>query len=161
MKQAGCDTVIGSFVDASDIALSQAVKNAGIKAKQIYFTGYDQNVLGGPSAGAAADGDYFSAGINFTTPNAATQAMLNALKKYDPNYKGGIPDYGLYGTYLAADLMIKGLELAGRNPTRAAFTRNLRKVKSYDAGGILPGNTRFTGFGTTGIVPRTLCGYYM
>ncbi|HUZ10011.1 MAG TPA: ABC transporter substrate-binding protein [Acidimicrobiales bacterium] len=161
VKQAGCDTVIGSFVDASDIALSQAVKNAGIKAKQIYFTGYDQNVLGSPNARAAADGDYFTAAINFTTPNTATQDMLKALKKYDPSYKGGIPDYGLYGAYLSADLMIKGLELAGKNPTRSAFITNLRKVKSYNAGGILPGTTLFTGFGTAGIVPKTLCGYYM
>ena len=161
IKQAGCDTVIGSFVDASDIALSQAVKNSGIKAKQIYFTGYDQNILSSPNARAASDGDYFTAAINFTTPNAATKGMLNALKKYDPSYKGGIPDYGLYGSYLSADLMIKGLQVAGKNPTRASFISNLRKVKSYDAGGILPGITSFVGFGTAKIVPKSLCGYYM
>ena len=161
MKQAGCDAVVGSFVDSSDVALSQAVKDAGMKVKQIYFTGYDENILQSPSARAAANGDYFTAGINFTTPNAATRAMLDALKKYDPGYKGGIPDYGLYGSYLSADLMIKGLELAGKNPTRADFISNLRKVKKYDAGGILPSPTSFAGLGTRAIIPKTICGYYM
>ena len=75
IKTAGCNGVVGSFVDSSDIALAQQVKNAGIKAKQIYFTGYDEDVLQSASARAAANGDYFPSAINFTTPNAATQAM--------------------------------------------------------------------------------------
>ena len=33
--------------------------------------------------------------------------------------------------------MIKGLELAGKNPTRQAFISNLRKVGNYTAGGLL------------------------
>ncbi len=159
IKQAGCNGVVGSFVDASDVALSQAVKDAGIKAKQFYFTGYDQNILDNPTARAAADGDYFTAGINFTTPNAPVRKMLATLRRYDPSYKGGIPDYGVYGSYLAADLMIKGLEVAGTNPTRASFITNLRKVGSYNAGGILPSSITFRGFGTPAMVPKVACGY--
>jgi len=78
---------------------------------------------------------------------AADNQFVANLKKYDPHYKGGYPSYGLTGSYLSADLMIRGLELAGRNPTRAAFISNLRKVKSYTAGGLLPNAANFTNFG--------------
>ena len=33
--------------------------------------------------------------------------------------------------------MIKGLELAGKNPTRADVIKDLRGLKSYNAGGLL------------------------
>ena len=114
-----------------------------------------------PAARTALNGDYFRAQENFTTPNAATQQMLNTLKKYDPSYKGGIPDFGLAGSYLAADLMIKGLQVAGANPTRQSFISNLRQVSSYDAGGIFPSPTSFAGFGTLSIVPQKICMYYL
>jgi branched-chain amino acid transport system substrate-binding protein len=34
--------------------------------------------------------------------------------------------------------MIKGLEMAGKNPTRAAVIKDLRGLKSYTANGLLP-----------------------
>ena len=43
--------------------------------------------------------------------------------------------------------MIKGLELAGRNPTRSSFISNLRKLSKYNAGGLLPNSVSFTHFG--------------
>ena len=161
IKTAGCNGVVGSFVDSSDIALAQAVKNAGIKAKQMYFTGYDQQVLDSPTARAALNGTYELASINFTTPNAAVKNMIATVKKYDPSYTGGIMDLGLYGSYVSADLMIKGLQMAGKNLSQANFISKLRTLKSYDAGGILPSGTPMSGFGTAAIVPKTLCGYYM
>ena len=161
IKSQGCNGVVGSFVDSSDIALAQAVKNAGIDAKQIYFTGYDQQVLDSPAARAALDGAYMQAAINFTTPNAAVRNMLNTIKRYDPSYKGGIPDLGLYGSYVSADLMITGLQMAASDITRANFISKLRTLHNYTAGGILPSGTPMTGFGTEAIVPKTLCAYYM
>jgi branched-chain amino acid transport system substrate-binding protein len=160
IKSAGCNGVTGSFVDDSDVALAGAVKADGINAKQLYFTGYDEDILKSPSAEAAFNGAYVSAGINFTTPNAATTAMLKTLKKYDPSYGGGIPDFGLYGSYLSADLAIKGLEVAGSNPTRSSFITNLRKVSSYNAEGILPNTETFQHFGTVNMFPKTACDYF-
>jgi len=160
IKKAGCNGVTALFVDASDIALSQTLKNAGVTAKQLYAgTGYDQSLLTNPSAVQSFSGSYITSQINFTTPNAATQAMLSALKKYDSHYTGGIPDFGLYGSYLAADLMIKGLEMAGQNPTRQTFINNLRQVTSYDAGGILSTQTTFANFGTKAMLPQQSCQY--
>jgi hypothetical protein len=55
------------------------------------------------------DGTYEEGAANFSQPNPATKAMLATLTKYDKSYSGGIPDLGLYGSWLSADLMIKGL----------------------------------------------------
>ena len=86
--------------------------------------------------------------------------MLKALKKYDPSYKGGIPDFGLIGSYISADLAIKGLSVGGKNPTPSSVVTNLRKVASYNAGGILPSSVTFRGFATLASLPQTTCGYY-
>jgi len=118
-------------------------------------------VLASPTARAALNGAYLAAAINFTTPNSAVQNMIATVKKYDSAYTGGIMDLGLYGSYISADLMIKGLQMAGSNPTRSAFITNLRKLKAYNANGILPSPTPMTGFGTEAIVPKVLCGYNM
>ena len=161
IKQAGCNGVTAPFIDASDLALSQAVKNAGIAAKQFYNTGYDQSVLTSSSALSEYTGDYVDNPVSFSPPNGPTQTMLNTLKKYDPGYKGGLPDFGLYGSYIAADLMIKGLEMAGKNPTQKGFITSLRKDTSYSAEGILPSPTSFTNFGTKAMLPQNACEYFL
>ena len=53
IKAGDCNGVTGSFVDNSDLALSGAVKQGGVTAKQLYFTGYDQDVLSSASTRAA------------------------------------------------------------------------------------------------------------
>jgi branched-chain amino acid transport system substrate-binding protein len=161
IKGAGCDAVVGSFVDASDVALSQAVKNAGLSTKQLYFTGYDQNVLNSAAAKAAMEGDYFRAQVNYTTPNAATQTMLNTLKQYDRSYRGGIPDFGLQVAYLGADLTIAGLQTTGSDLSSQSIISHMRTMKSFDAGGIMPSPNTLAGFGTSDLVPKTICSYYM
>jgi branched-chain amino acid transport system substrate-binding protein len=163
IKSAGCNGVVGSFVDSSDVALSTALAQAGSKAKQLYYTGYDQTTLASSAAQAAFKGDYFSSDILFDPAAVpAVGTMFADFKKYDPSYKAGtIPDFGAYGSYVAADLMIKGLELAGKNPTRGSFITNLRKVTSYNAGGLLPSGTSFANFGTPAMVPATECYYFV
>ncbi|HLG67547.1 MAG TPA: ABC transporter substrate-binding protein [Acidimicrobiales bacterium] len=161
MKTAGCNGYDTSFEDASDIAIAQAVKNAGIPMKaQLMTEGYDNDVLDNPAARAAIDGDYFASIIDFTSPNAPTRQMRAALHTYDHGFTG-IPDLGLYSGYLSADLMIYGLQHAGKNPTPASFISNLRKVGSYNAGGILATPTNFRGLGTKAMLPKSDCEYFV
>ncbi|MBO0731290.1 MAG: ABC transporter substrate-binding protein [Acidimicrobiaceae bacterium] len=161
IKKAGCNGVVGPLVDSSVAALSQSVKDGGVKATQYYNTAYDQNVLSNPAANAALQGAYISTLLDFSPANAATQKMLDALKKYDPHYKGGIPDFGLWTSYLGADLMIQGLEMAGKNPTRQSFTSRLRLDTNYTAGGLLPTPVSFANFGTKAMLPQTNCVYFV
>ncbi len=156
IKSAGCDGVIGVSLLATDIALSSAVKAAGIKAKQLYYTAYDQNLLDQASSLHAMQGAYTTTVADFGQPNPAAKKMLTELKKYTA-FPGGIPSLNIVYGYASADLMIKGLQLAGKNPTRRAFITKLRKVGSYDAGGLFPSPVTFQHFGTAGMFPRTAC----
>ena len=74
----------------------------------------------------------------FDLPNAGTQQMSAALQKYSHFTKGQFPNFGQYESWTGADLMIKGLEMAGPNPTRAEVIKQLRSITSYDANGLLP-----------------------
>jgi len=50
---------------------------------------------------------------------AATKQFVSDLTKYT-SYRG-VPDFGVYTGYLTADLLIKGLQAAGTNPTRDGY----------------------------------------
>jgi branched-chain amino acid transport system substrate-binding protein len=162
IKSSGCNGIAGSFVDSSDLALSTEVKQAGINAKQVYFTGYDQATLSSPASLAGYEGDYFPNYVDLDPTLASNASMYAAFAKYIPNYKAGsLPDFGLLGSYIATDLMIKGLQVAGQNPTRKSFISNLRQVTDYNAGGILPSPISFAGFGTAAMVPTTSCEFFI
>ena len=134
----------------------------GIKLTQVYVSAYDQAVKESPSAIEALNGSYITSAFNFVTPNGPTKAMLDTIAKYDHSFHlGQIPDLGLYSGYIAADLMILGLEHAGTNPTRQAFITNLRKVTNYTAGGLLPTPTSFAHFGTVKGLPKKSCSFLL
>ena len=137
----------------SNIAMAVAAKQAGIKLKAaLMFSGADSSLFDSATATAAAQGTYWPTTIvPIDLNNAATNQFLANLKKYDPSYKGGYPSYGLTGSYLSADLMIKGLEVAGQNPTRESFINNLSKVTAWNAEGLLPSTDRVRPFRHRGV----------
>jgi branched-chain amino acid transport system substrate-binding protein len=85
----------------------------------------------------------------------ATLAEQAAFKQYEGF--SGVPGFDWSQGYTSADLLIKGLQLAGQNPTRASFVSNLRQVKSYDAGGLLATPVSFS---NPTAIPTTQCAYY-
>ena len=90
--------------------------------KRLWYTGYDSTSLSSQAIKQAFNGSYFETNLIFypSTPPIAT--MLSNLAQYDSSFKtGDIPDFGLQGSYISADLMIKGLQVAGQNPTRQSF----------------------------------------
>ena len=55
--------------------------------------------------------------------------------------------------------MIKGLQMAGSNPTHASVIKALRSIKSYNGNGLLPQNIDYsTNFGKD---QAKSCGWYM
>jgi branched-chain amino acid transport system substrate-binding protein len=140
-KQKGCNAFYGTMDDNSNFALATAVEQAGIKPKVLAFpTGYEPSVIGSP-AWHTLQGTYFETQFRpFQLPNAGTRAMEAALVKYAHFKPGQFPAYSQYESWLGADLMIKGLELAGKNPTRSGVIHALRNLKSYNGGGLLPEN---------------------
>jgi branched-chain amino acid transport system substrate-binding protein len=158
VKSANCDGVVGTTTVQSTISMSQALKDAGVTAKQFYYEGYSQVSVDQPPTMRSYDGDYFGVTVPLVqTPNAATTTMLQALKQW-AGYTAGIPDAA--ATYEVADLMVTGLKMAGSNPTRTAFITNLHKVDNYTANGLLLSPVSFQHFGTVGMLPAEECAQY-
>ncbi|MBO0728006.1 MAG: ABC transporter substrate-binding protein [Acidimicrobiaceae bacterium] len=144
MKQARVDSAILEMVNSTNFAIITAARQAGVHLKfAISATGYGQSLLDDPSAVAGVQGTYFtSICVPSEVHTKATTSMLAALAKYASFH--GVPGFDYCEGYTTADLMIRGLEAAGPNPTRQSFISGLRKVTNYDAGGLLPNPVNFT-----------------
>jgi len=148
-KTAGCDTVECACVLSSSLAMATALKQAGLgKAKIIFAAGPSQDIYQNPQDEASATGAYFLGQTSSPTyANAAGKAYLASLKKYDPGYKGGLPDLGQALGWPIANLMVQGLMVAGKNPTRHSFITNLRKVTNWTDSGLAALPINFVHFG--------------
>jgi branched-chain amino acid transport system substrate-binding protein len=157
MKSANVDSLYGPIDGNTLLAVLTGAEQTGVKFKvAILATGYGQPLLDDPQAVQSAQGAYFYPGqtpIELHTP--ATVAEQAAFKQYE-NFTG-VPGFDWSQGYMSADLLIKGLQQAGQNPTRASFTSGLRSVTSYDAGGLLPSPINFS---NVSAIPTTACAYY-
>jgi branched-chain amino acid transport system substrate-binding protein len=158
IKSAGCDGTYLPMLLTSVISIAQDLKNVGSTSKVLAATtAYSQDVEDSATSLASLAGNYTTAEVDLTNPNAAAQGMLDNLKKYTP-YKGGIVDLNVVFAYLGTDLLLKGIGMAAPTPSPSKIISSLRTVSSYDGEGILPSATRFTGFGTPAMFPPTSCG---
>jgi len=159
-KQAGCNAIYAGLDDNSNVALATALHAAGVKPKVVVFpTGYEPSIIGSP-AWKAVQGGYFATTFRpFSLPNSGTEQMQSALQKYAHFKAGEFPSFAQYESWLGADLMIKGLELSGKNPTSSGVIHALRNVTSYNGNGLLPITINYsTDFGHD---PAKSCGWYM
>ena len=159
-KQDRVDAVFTAMDGDSNVALSTAFKQAGVNPKVVVFpTGYSPSLIGSP-AWTNVRGNYFVAEFRpAQLPDAGTQQLTSALQKYEHRPAGQFYDYGIVEAWLGADLMLKGIGLAGANPTSAAVIHDLRNVKSYDGDGLLPQSIDYsTIFGHD---PAKTCVWYL
>ncbi len=149
-KQHGVNALWPGLTEASDFALASDYKNAGIKVKAAVFpTGYEPTLVNSPSW-STVQGDYFVSFFRpFSLPDAGTRQMQSALEKYAGFTKHQFPTFAQYQAWMGADLMIKGIELAGGNPSPSHVTKALRGITSYNGNGLLPITVNYsTVFGT-------------
>lgn len=144
-KQKNIDAVWAGMDNNSNFALGAALKQAGLKLKAVaYPTGYQSDLITSP-AWQEVQGAYFFIGFRPTVlPNAGTQQLVSALKKYQGRPPSKFPTYNIYEAWLGADLMIQGLKLAGPNPTSATVIKKLRGIKSYNGNGLLPQSINYS-----------------
>jgi branched-chain amino acid transport system substrate-binding protein len=137
-KQHHVDALFPTMIDASNFALARALKQAGVHVRAAVFaTGYDPGVVHTPSW-PYLQGDYFlSIYRPFSLPDAGTRQMAMALKKYQHFSSNQFPTLFQYESWAGADLMIKGLELAGPHASRQGVIKALRNLKAYDVNGLL------------------------
>jgi branched-chain amino acid transport system substrate-binding protein len=145
MKKAGVDGFLCSCAAATELALATAVKQAGLDAKGVLSTGYEQATLDDPTRSETAEGYYaYSYYVPYELEAPGTEAMLAALEEYDDSYEPGtIPSYYQSSSYLSTGLMVDGLEEAGGEASSQDVIDALRTVTSYDADGALPAPVSF------------------
>jgi branched-chain amino acid transport system substrate-binding protein len=144
-KQKGVNVLYAGMDDNSNYALLTALKQQGVKLKTVLFpTGYESSVIKSPSW-SVLQGAYFITTFRpLSAPDAGTEQLASALQKYEHRSPSDFPTFNIYESWLGTDLMIKGLELAGKNPTRAGVIKALRGVKSYNGNGLLPVSINYT-----------------
>ena len=158
IKNSGSDgAIIVGFIDGA-ISIMQALKQQGVSLKGVSVVGLsDPAVL--KSANGALDG---ALGTTYgTVPvgvnNRAVKTYAAGMKAAGLNpYSSGAPQ-----GFVGADLLITGLKVAGKCPTRASFIDNLRKVTSWNGGGLIPEKISFKG---PGVMPNgnpSVCTWYM
>jgi branched-chain amino acid transport system substrate-binding protein len=138
-KEKGINAVFPSLDTDSNYALAEAFKQAGVDLKSVVFaTGYRPSVVHS-AAWPNLQGDYFLLPFRpFAAPNAGTKEMQTALEKYSHFTSTQFPSFFQYEGWLGADLMIKGIQMAGPNATHAAIIKDMRSIKSYNGNGLLP-----------------------
>jgi branched-chain amino acid transport system substrate-binding protein len=137
IKQSGCN-ILGSQMTLGDtLNLITALKNANVPLKATFIQGgYGQDLLDQPSSLAAAQGVDMAAGYEPSSLNtSATKALMSALKTY-AGWTKPYPSAGMEWGWFTADTAIEGLKVAGANPTQQSFITNLRKVTSFNHGGL-------------------------
>jgi branched-chain amino acid transport system substrate-binding protein len=144
-KNAGCDVAECSCVLSSSLALSTALQQDGIVGNRVlYAAGPSQQVFSNPEDLLAAKGAYFP---GTTYSNAAGNAFLSGLKKYDSSFKGGLPDLGAASGWESANEVIEGLSVAGQNPTRQSLMTGMRKVSNWTDEGLAAAPVSWVHFG--------------
>ena len=156
MKAAGVDSMVAEIDGNTELALITAGEQAGIKWKYVVLaTGYGSQWLTNPTAVADSQKLYF--GVLQTPVELHTPATIQqqaAFKKYAGFT--GVPDFGWSEGWESAGLLIEGLQVAGKNPTRQSFITNLRKVTSWNDSGLLAEPINFEHTTSPG---TKLCGY--
>jgi ABC-type branched-subunit amino acid transport system substrate-binding protein len=157
IKASGANVLWLPLDGNTNFAIMTGLKQAGVKIKVVInATGYGQVLLDDANSAHNAQGAWFLAtGVPTEAKTPASKAFQSALSKYA--HYTGVPDFTWYEGWGGADLMIRGLELAGKKPTQSAFIADLHKVTNYSANGLFgPANFSLSQFGKA---PKTLCEY--
>ncbi|MBE3200859.1 MULTISPECIES: ABC transporter substrate-binding protein [Parafrankia] len=143
IRESGADGLIVSMELAGLRELLVAAQEAGVGFKMVLSPlAYDRSVL-------AADGQHF-AGVSayfvqipWESKDPALKTYRDAMGRFAPQVSD--PDQNLVlNSYITADMLLRGLELAGPCPTRASFQKTLRGLTDYDAAGLIPGGVDFS-----------------
>ena len=116
-KKDGVNAISPAMDANSNYALATALKQAGVKMKAaIYATGYEPDVIKSTAWKDLQGGYFLSLFRPWSLPNAGTEQMQAAMEKYAHFNKTDFPNFGQYEAWAGADLMIKGLQMAGPQP---------------------------------------------
>jgi ABC-type branched-subunit amino acid transport system substrate-binding protein len=137
------DTIAGTLPPRDFAMIVAELHAAGAPLKvALSATGYDQSVLAefGPKIAGAS---VFISYRPFEDNLPAHKMFLSGMARYAPAVQPPSDSMALR-SYIAADLMVRGLEEAGPCPTREGFIAALRAVDDFDGTGLLPRKLNLT-----------------
>jgi branched-chain amino acid transport system substrate-binding protein len=135
IKASGADAVTMSQGTAADLGLLSAIQQAGLKLKVILVLPPVPSVSINNAQVKTELANTWS-GWPVLPPignTASNQVITNALKTYENQTT--LPDQNELAAWASADAIIKGLQMAGKNPTRTAFLTDLKAMTNYNGGG--------------------------
>jgi ABC-type branched-subunit amino acid transport system substrate-binding protein len=160
IKNSGADGLYLPLDSDTNFAIVQGLQQNGVKMKaNILATGYSQDLLDQPIAKTIQPSDVmFSSYRPVELGGKAIKTFQANLKKYAG--LTGVPDYGTYTGYIVCDMMIQGLQAAGKNPTRQGFVDGVRGLGQYDGAGLTcaPIDVSLASFGK---VTKTSCTWFV
>ena len=140
LQQAGSDLVISCMQASDNITLSRDVQQYGLKIKQLWLNGYDQNLLN--QYGSLMQGVYlnnqanvpFEAGTlpKFGNTYPGMQQYLADMKQYEPS--DALNNVSFAGWQSAA-LLVAGIQAAGSTLTQANVVAQTNKITDFTANG--------------------------
>lgn len=138
LKSAGCDLVVmGSIIRDSIQAVGTAKK---LGWANVTFVGqaasYDPIVAAAP--GGIMEGFYSGTGGPYAYPDTGSDQVKAWAAKYKERAKQDPNSAAQYG-YVSGDIVVRALEAAGKDLTRAKFLAALEAVKDYRS--MFPGPT--------------------
>jgi len=136
IKDSGADTLVGAVAGPAfgQAVLAGLAAHAGIKVA-LSPTGYDQRML--DTFKTVLAGTYFVVDfLPFEADLPAHREFLAAMARYAPEVVPANQQAALAG-WISADIMVRGLQIAGDCPTRAGLISTLRGVRGYTADGLL------------------------
>ncbi|HEY3670553.1 MAG TPA: ABC transporter substrate-binding protein [Acidimicrobiia bacterium] len=138
IANSGSDGVYLPLDSNTNFAIIQGLQQNGTDMKAtVSATGYSQALLEQPIAKTITTHDLLQTSykpITLNDPNVKT--FVKNIKKYAGIT--GVPNYGVFTGYITCDLVVLGLQNAGKNPTRKSFVDGIRNTNGgkYNSAGL-------------------------
>ena len=160
IKNSGADAAWLPLTEGTNIAVVQGLQQNDVKLKaNVLATGYGQTLLDSPIASTLGpDTILFQQWQPVELKTKTTKQFQADLKKYAG--VTGVPNFGTYSGYIICDLAIKGLEGAGKNPTRQGMIDAMHDLGTFDQAGMACEPVPI-GLDTYGKQPETQCLYFL
>lgn len=143
MMQQHVDAVFIEMEPTANFAFMEAAQQAGMKAVYLQSITPPVQVFQNAQARATAQNTWATDPWTPTSLNTpGNKAFLAALATYA--HQTTPPDLNEIDGWAAASAIVKGLQTAGQNPTRASFETGLRAVNNFTADGLAITPNSFT-----------------
>ena len=141
MQQAGSQLVVTCMQASDNVTLARAIQQYGLRIKQYWLNGYDQQLLDQYQSLMQNVYVYNASSVPFEAANRSKfgstypgmQQYISAMNKYEPGYAfNGVAFSG----WQSAALIVAGIRAAGSNLTQAGVVSATNTLTSFTAGGV-------------------------